>query len=402
MTLEQGRVLWCDAEANCRRLADRAGVARIVEKAGRARINTIVVDVKPLIGEVLYKSEIAPRLGDVKGFTYPAGFDLLDAMVEEGHGAGIRVHANINVFSEGHRQFMRGPGFGKPEWQVVLQEADDSGNPVFRRMADSRTQSFGLFVNPIGPAREYELSIIREIMEGYEVDGIIFDRMRYPNLQGDFSDLSRERFSAWLGVDRLEWPDDVFRVGNPVVEGRYYREWLEWRALQVKSFATEATAMSRSIRPDAKVSVYVGSWYDGYYQEGVNWGSIGYHSGSSWMTPTYNQTGIAELFDFICTGCYYPVATRDEASRLGKPEGATVEAACEQSRRAIMDACPFYGSLYLRDYAGNPHGFERAIHASLENSDGVMLFDLVYLEDYGWWPLMEKVFAEDAVAPHDK
>ena len=381
-------------------MADRSGVARIVEKAKRAGINTLVVDVKPLIGEVLYKSKLAPRLGEVKGFTYPADFDLLRAMIEEGHAAGIKVHANINVFSEGHRQFMRGPGFGKPDWQVVLQETED-GKTVFRRMADSKTASFGLFVNPIGPAREYELGIIREIMGGYEVDGIIFDRMRYPNLQGDFSDLSRERFTAWLGVDRLDWPDDVFRLSDKPIEGRYYREWLEWRALQIKDFASEAAALSRSIRPAAQVSVYVGSWYEGYYNEGVNWGSTRYHAGCSWMTPTYNRAGIAELFDFMCTGCYYPIATREEARRLGKPEGATVEAACEQSRRAIMDACPFYGSLYLRDYAGNPEGFERAIRASVEKSDGVMLFDLVYLEDYEWWPLIERLFAEDAVAPHD-
>ena len=400
MALRQGRVLWCDAEANCRRMANRAGVARIVGRAKRAGINTLVVDVKPLIGEVLYRSKLAPRLGEVKGFTYPRDFDLLQAMVQEGHAAGIKVHANINVFSEGHRQFTRGPGFSRPEWQVVLQEMDD-GEPVFRRMADSKTASFGLFVNPIGPAREYELSIIREIMEGYEVDGIIFDRMRYPNLQGDFSDLSRERFTSWLGVDHLIWPDDVLQINDKPIEGRYYREWLEWRALQIKDFASEAAALSRSIRPAAQVSVYVGSWYEGYYIEGVNWGSTKYHAGCDWMTPTYNSAGIAELFDFMCTGCYYPIATREEARRLGKPEGATVEAGCEQSRRAIMDACPFYGSLYLRDYAGNPEGFENAIRASVENSDGVMLFDLVYLEDYDWWPLIERLFAEEAVAPHE-
>lgn len=403
--LNQGRILWCDAEANCQRMADREGVAQIVQKAKRARINTVVVDVKPLIGEVLYNSSIAPRLSGVKDFAYPPDFDLLQAMVEEGHAAGLKIHANINVFSEGHRQFLQGPGFGKPDWQVVIQEADESGNPSFLPMAHAKVASFGLFVNPIGPARQYELDIVREIMEGYEVDGIVFDRMRYPNLYGDFSDLSRERFTSWLGEGEIVWPDDVFRVtGNPdapTIEGKHYRDWLEWRAQQITDFAGDAAALSRSIRPEAKVSVYVGSWYEGYYQEGVNWGSTEYHAGCSWMTPTYNRTGYAEVFDFICTGCYYPIATREEARALGRPEGATVEAACEQSRRAIMDAAPVYGSLYLRDYNGNPEGFERAIRSALDNSDGVMLFDLVYLEDYEWWPLLESIFTEDAVAPHD-
>ncbi len=386
-------------------MADRAGVARIIENAKRARINTVAVDVKPLIGEVLYNSRIAPRLGTVKGFAYPRDFDLLHAMIEEGHAAGLKVHANVNVFSEGHRHFMQGPGFGKPDRQVVLQEADETGAPAFVRMVDAKAASFGLFVNPIGPARQYELDIIREIMEDYDVDGIVFDRMRYPNLYGDFSDLSRERFTSWLGDGDIKWPDDVFRVtGNPespIIEGRYYREWLEWRAQQIKDFAVDAAGLSRSIRPQAKVSVYVGSWYESYYNEGVNWASEKYHAGCSWMTPTYNRTGYAELFDFICTGCYYPLATREEARRLGKPEGATVEGACDQSRRAIMGACPVYGSLYLKDYEGNPEGFVEAVRTCLSSSDGVMLFDLVYLDDYEWWPLIERVFADDAVAPHD-
>jgi hypothetical protein len=403
--VNQARILWCDAEANCQRMADRAGVAQIVRKARGARISTIVVDVKPLIGEVLYKSRIAPRLSGVKGFVYPPEFDLLKAMIDEGHAAGMEIHANINVFSEGHRQFVQGPGFARPDWQVVIQEADDDGSPVFRPMADSRVASFGLFVNPIGPAREYELSIVREIMENYEVDGIIFDRMRYPNLYGDFSDLSRERFTAWLGAEHLNWPDDVLRVTGkpepPVIEGKYYREWIEWRAQQITDFARDAASLSRSVRPDAKVGVYVGSWYESYFHEGVNWGSSKYHAGCSWMTPTYNRTGFAEFFDYVCTGCYYPVATREEARTLGKPEGATVEAACDQSRSAIMDAAPFYASLYLKDYEGNPEAFEMAVRACLENSDGVMLFDLVYLEDYDWWHIIEGVFAQDVIAPHD-
>lgn len=386
-------------------MSDSRGVADIVGKARRAGINTIIVDVKPLIGEVLYKSTIAPRLTHVKDCVYPPDFDLLQTMIEEGHAAGIKIHANVNVFSEGHREFVQGPGFTRPEWQVVIQEAGEAGVPAFRRMADAKVASFGLFVNPIGPARDYELAIVREIMEGYEVDGIIFDRMRYPNLYGDFSDLSRHRFTEWLGKGDLTWPDGVFKVTGksdaPILEGHYYREWLEWRAQQITDFARDASALSRSIRPEAKVAVYVGSWYEDYYNEGVNWASSKYHAGLPWMTPEYHRTGYAEMFDYICTGCYYPLATRDQARRLGKPEGATVEAACSQSRRAIMDAAPFYGSLYLKDYEGDSEAFVGAVNAALAYSDGVMLFDLVYLEKYGWWPLLEELFIGEAVAPHD-
>ena len=479
--IKHKRLLWCDAEANCHRLATRSGVADLVEKASRAGIHTLIVDVKPLGGEVLYSSKLAPRLGEVDGRPYPDSFDLLAATIEEAQPRGLRVHAAINVFSEGHREWGRGPGYEHPDWQatmheairevrfsggqsfeielvdpwnpsdspviymrrsgqtrscepgkllivvsgdVVTQIASEGGGeiaipeagcvlslpcrlaegiavgdnvtlnarPVFRSAEDSRVSTFGIFVNPIGPARGYELSIIEEIVRGYEIDGIIFDRMRYPNLYADFSDASRVAFEAWLGRGSVDWPADVFTISDLPWEttkpGRCYKQWLEWRAWQIRDFAEEASALVRSIRRNTEVGVYVGSWYESYYDVGVNWGSTKFHAGYSWMTPGYNRTGFAELFDYLCTGCYYPIATRAEARDAGRPEGATVEAACELSRQAVCGAAPVYGSLYLRDYKGNPDGFRKAIEVVMANTDGVMLFDLVYLEDYGWWPLM--------------
>lgn len=385
--MSKRRLLWCDAEANCHRLSTRADVSRILEKAKRAGIDTIIVDVKPLSGEVLYLSEYAPRLGEVNGKQYPESFDLPATAIEEGRSRGIEVHAAINVFSEGHREWGRGPAYQHPEWQVISYEADG-----FKRCEESGMFSYGIFVNPTGPAREYELEIIREIVSRYEIDGIIFDRMRYPNLYSDFSQTSREVFEAWLGQGRIAWPDDIFRIEDSPKPGKHYKKWLEWRARQIKQFAEEAVGLIRSIKPELTIGNYVGSWYESYFDVGVNWGSETFHAGCDWMTPEYNQTGFAELFDYMCTGCYYPVPTIAEARAAGCSEGATVEAAARLSCRAVSGACPIYSSLYLKDYAEKPEGFRKAIQAALDNSQGVMLFDLVYLEDYDWWPLIEEEF----------
>ena len=386
MSKPKKRLLWCDAEANCRRLSTHADVSLILEKAKRAGIDAVIVDVKPLGGEVLYVSGLAPRLGEVNGFRYPESFDLLAAAIEEGHSRGIEVHAGINVFSEGHREWGRGPAYQHPEWQVVSYEAAG-----FRRSEESGIFSYGLFVNPIGPAREYELKIIQEIVSRYDIDGITFDRMRYPNLYADFSETSREGFEEWLGRGTIEWPFDIFRIESqdqPPKQGRYYKEWLEWRARQIRGFAEEAVGLIRSIKPDLTIGNYVGSWYESYYDVGVNWASERFHAGYEWMTSGYNETGLAELFDYLCTGCYYPIPTIADAKAAGRSEGATVEAAARLSCRVVNGAAPVYASLYLKDYAGNPEGFRKAIQAALGNSQGVMLFDLVYLEDYDWWPLI--------------
>ncbi|HOP80308.1 MAG TPA: alpha amylase family protein, partial [Armatimonadota bacterium] len=59
-----------------------------------------------------------------------------------------------------------------------------------------------------------------------------------------------------------------------------------------------------------------------------------------------------------------------------------------------------YGSLYLLQYARNPEAFKRAIDMSLKTTQGVMLFDLVYLRDYNWWDALKQVFPTPAKAPH--
>ncbi|WP_375143038.1 alpha amylase family protein [Paenibacillus sp. D2_2] len=50
-----------------------------------------------------------------------------------------------------------------------------------------------------------------------------------------------------------------------------------------------------------------------------------------------------------------------------------------------MDKYLLVASLYLKDYAGDVEQFKRAIRMCKERSHGVMLFDVVYLEDYNWW-----------------
>ena len=67
----EGRVLWMDGTANLKRLSTREGVAAVFDKCKQANINTVVVDVKPLGGQVLYNSTVAPQLREWKGLPLP-------------------------------------------------------------------------------------------------------------------------------------------------------------------------------------------------------------------------------------------------------------------------------------------------------------------------------------------
>ena len=134
--------------------------------------------------------------------------------------------------------------------------------------------------NPANPvSREYELRIVDELSTNYDFDGIVFDRMRYASLQSDFSELSRLKFEEYLGQKTNRWPGDVYTFdptpGRGMILGPYYKQWLEWRARNIRTWLEDANKIVRTKRPNAKIGVYVGSWYNTYYTVGVNW----------WMTP---------------------------------------------------------------------------------------------------------------------
>lgn len=497
-----GHVLWLDATANIDTLSTPEGIETTVRKAKRAHINTLVMDVKPLSGEVVYASKIAPRLSQWKGKEYNPGFDRLAAVIAAARRHGLRVAASVNVFSEGHKHFRTGPAYANRAWQSVSynveravvaangqalpfpttrNEAASAGQlsvlttpeaartafkpdglsvvvdasgrvvalgeapfvaasvvlpaggkvltgtgaarewlqanlqlgegvrfaatPVRIPIEEAPWEKVAVFVSPHVPAvRAYELSILREIAAGYELDGIVLDRMRYANLTTDFSDAARAAFESFLGRPVTNWPEDILVYpadpALPRVEGPLYRPWLEFRAATIRDFVNEAAAAVRAARPGIEVAAYVGSWYSEYYGVGVNWAADDFAAGYDWMTPDFHRTGYAGFLDWITTGCYYPRATREEARQAGANPQATVESAAALSNRVVNDAAFVYGGLYLVNYAGKPHDFARAVRVCKAVTQGVMIFDLFYLDTYGWWGVLEDALGADAVAPH--
>lgn len=287
---------------------------------------------------------------------------------------------------------------GVPVWW----ESTDRLVPI----ALAPTERISMFVNPIAPEpRAYALSVIREIAEKYEIDGIVFDRMRYASLATDFSDLSRQEFEKWAGVQIQNWPADIYQhpadPSQEMIRGPYFEKWLEWRATNMHAFAEEATSIVRQVRPGAKCAAYVGSWYPVYYGVGVNWGSDDFYAGYDWMTESYNKTGYAPLLDWICTGTYYQEPFRSTARQNNRNPDATVEAAAALSNTVVSDAAYVYASLNLPDYVGKPGPLIQAIQAAVQESQGIMLFDLVYVIQNGLWGVLEQTFTQPAIAPHD-
>ena len=295
--------------------------------------------------------------------------------------------------------------------QVVRFDLRSARTPI----AQAPSEKIACFVNVLHPAvRKHELDVVRELVSHYAIDGLVLDRCRYSNLYNDFSNSARDAFVEWLRSRRplpdtghrianLQWPEDVFRFnpipGEKLIEGPLYKPWLEFRAKVIRDWVREIATTARSLKPGIVLGTYVGSWYPKYFQVGVNWGSEKTRLRYDWFTPDYPETGYAEFFDWISTGCYYKTATRFDARQKGQSEKGTVEYAAELSTQAITNGAFVYPGVFVPDYEGKPEVLLRALEAATRHGQGWMIFDLSYIDTYDWWPVLEKAYPKEAPPP---
>ncbi|GIP34505.1 alpha amylase family protein [Paenibacillus sp. J2TS4] len=394
-TIEQGsNILWVDFLANAKRLADRQEQQRLVSNARRSHITHLVVDAKIPYGHATYPSQVAPHVGNWSDGRHAAweGRDYLGELLETAHSAGLKVIANVNVFAEGTRRSRDGTAYDNKDWQVVYVRPASGDKPLDYVPAERYTED-SLFVNPIHEeVRAHQLAVLRELATGYELDGITLDRCRYPDIYGDFSELSRTQFERFMDCKVERWPDDIFTAedegGGRIKHGKLFQAWIEWRARNIKSFVREAKTLVKSLKPELLFCIYVGSWYPVYYQEGVNWASTTYRPQLDWTSPQYHEAGYADELDFLMTGCYYRDVYKQEAVDRGNAAWISVQGGIEQSLEALNGQIPLFASLFLNDYQDHPDQFAKAVRLCRGQSHGVMLFDVCYVEKYRWWDLL--------------
>lgn len=119
----QGRIMWIDATANLDRVDSPEKIEAQVERLAAIGFNTIVYDVKPIVGWTTYPSDLTRQVLEWRGKTFPAGFDPLKHFVEACRRHAIPLFVSLNAFSEGHQMFRLGPGYERPDLQTVMLEA---------------------------------------------------------------------------------------------------------------------------------------------------------------------------------------------------------------------------------------------------------------------------------------
>jgi uncharacterized lipoprotein YddW (UPF0748 family) len=201
------RALWVVRDT----MTSPASVKEMVRRANAAGFNTLIVQVRGR-GDAYYKARWEPRATLLE--TQDDDFDPLELTIKEAHAAGLKVHAWINTFlvadAENLPASREHAMYKHPEWLAVprgIAQELYQGNPKAPNYTDTlisyaqsnKAELEGIFFSPAHPGvKEQIYNLWIDITERYDVDGLHFDYIRYPNRQFDYSRTSLDRFRAEL------------------------------------------------------------------------------------------------------------------------------------------------------------------------------------------------------------
>ncbi len=260
------------------------------------RFNHVFVQVFAL-GESWYPSAIAPRREGID--------DWLTEFIAEAHRRRIKVSAWVNVLYSWGLAPITGdekhPIVSHPDWYV----SDRDGRSILDLNPDELRTGImeGYYLAPAHPeVREYLCRISEELARRYDLDGIHFDYIRYPNARFIWDRQIRTKYDRQYYVDpRSLWQSDSVnaRFGPAGCEDLGSR----WQSVindDLTSLVAELSRRIKAVKPGMLVSAAVKPDYrsarDEYFQDWISW---------------LNQGSV----DFVCLMAYgrsiQPVLNRD-------------------------------------------------------------------------------------------
>lgn len=218
-----------------------------LDDLSRMNINTILFQVR-IRGDVFYKSSIEPFSPHYK---WSKNSDILDFMIEECHKRGIECHAWFVVYPLGSKKH-------------VQKQRESIAN---RRPNLCKLHKGEWYLDPGNPeTRKYLLSLVDEVVSKYDIDGIHFDYIRYPDDSSNFPD--KDTFQKYGKGLKLE----------------------DWRRNNITQFVESAYNLTKNKKPWVLVSsspigkykninLNKNEWtgYDNVYQDAGLWMKKGIH-----------------------------------------------------------------------------------------------------------------------------
>jgi len=304
------------------------------------------------------KSSVLPKLNYTE-------WDPLEVIVEEAHNKGLEVYPIVCTLVDGG--FKLGEILNKhPDWAMITKDGRKIG-----------------WADPAKPeVIEYEVSIVKEIIENYDVDGIILDYIRFP--ERDYGETCycnhcRSKFKEEYGVDPIK-----LKEREPLAD-----KWDDWRRERVSLLVKRISEEVHKLGADLKLGAYFYAGVTNRYYVFQDW--------PAWIRRGY--------LDFsLPSGSFYEYASANMS---------LLRRSCLFHRRVTLDIIPSYVTIHVTSSGGvlKPGELLWAIKIARETGmQGVALFDWESLEPktgiysfIGYNPLLAEArmaFAKKAKIPH--
>ena len=234
-------------------LKQQQELCAILDQLKEANFNTVMLQTR-LRGDLIYPSQIETFPEALTGRTgRNPGYDPLAFAIEECHKRGMELHAWIVTIPAGNNR------------QVKLL----GKHYIVRKNRKICKQHQGAwYLDPGHPeTADYLASIVREIVTRYDVDGIHFDYIRYPENARRFPDRDTHR-KYGKGKDLKQWR----RENITAIARRLYNE-----VKQAKPWVKVSSSPVGKFKDTNRYSSLGWNAYETVYQDAQGWLKEGIH-----------------------------------------------------------------------------------------------------------------------------
>jgi uncharacterized lipoprotein YddW (UPF0748 family) len=289
-------------------LTSPEAIRTMVQTARENGFNTLVVQVRGR-GDAYYASRWEPRAKPLE--TQPKDFDPLRLAIAEAHKAGLQVHAWLNTCLLANlEELPDNPQHvfnAHPDWLMVPRPVAaalatmDPASPDYRRRIvewskGDLTELEGVYASPAHPAvQEHFYNLWMDVVERYDVDGVHFDYVRFPNAYFDYSRMALDRFRAEIEKDLGDGERRAFaqllQTDPLILTTVYATRWDQFRRDLITNVVERIATGVRQRRPKVRVSAAVfADDQDAYARRFQDW-------------KLWTERG---LLDIVCPMAYTP------------------------------------------------------------------------------------------------
>jgi len=235
------------ATSEAGRTKQKAELCALLDQLKACGINQIILQTR-VRGSVIYPSSIEPWDVALTGqFDKSPGYDPLAFAIEETHKRGMELHAWVVTI----------PAFKIEQARRVGKKSLLNTHPsLLKRHNDQYYMDPG-----IPETADYLVSICREITSRYDIDGIHFDYIRYPENANSFTDGATYR-KYGKGESKANWRRN--NITNIV--RRIYKE-----VKSLKPWVRVSSSPVGKYRDTRRYSSKGWNCYDAVYQDAQGW-----------------------------------------------------------------------------------------------------------------------------------